>query len=177
MIAENDGLRQSAGKRVRAFVPASHSLDRVFARSVEGKRIMIHPPVLIIIGVLFSACAAPKPILYPNSHYQQVGEAGAERDIAECSEMAQDAGAKPSRGKTGQIAGSTAGGGAIGSAAGAAGGAIVGHPGRGAMIGAASGATGGFLRGLFRKSPPSEAYKQFVVRCLKERGYDPVGWE
>ena len=34
--------------------------------------------------------------------------------------------------------------------------------------------TGGFLRGLFRKSPPSEAYKQFVTRCLKERGYDPV---
>jgi len=45
------------------------------------------------------------------------------------------------------------------------------------MIGAASGATGGLLRGLFRKSPPSEAYKQFVNRCLKERGYDPVGWE
>ena len=45
------------------------------------------------------------------------------------------------------------------------------------MVGAASGATGGFLRGLFRKAPPSEAYKQFVTRCLKERGYDPVGWE
>lgn len=132
---------------------------------------------LVIIGFLLSACAAAKPILYPNSHYQQVGEAAAEHDIAECSEMARDAGAKPSQGKTGQVAGSTAGGGAIGSAAGAVGGAVVGHPGRGAMIGAAGGATGGFLRGLFRKSPPSEAYKQFVTRCLKERGYDPVGWE
>ena len=47
----------------------------------------------------------------------------------------------------------------------------------GAMVGAASGATVGFLRGLFRRSPPSDAYKQFVQRCLKERGYDPVGWE
>jgi hypothetical protein len=45
------------------------------------------------------------------------------------------------------------------------------------MVGAASGATAGFLRGLFRRSPPSIAYKQVVQRCLKERGYDPVGWE
>jgi hypothetical protein len=131
----------------------------------------------LVIVIFLTACAAPKPILYPNSHYQQVGEAGAERDIAECSEMAKDAGARPSQGKAGQVAGSTAMGGAIGSAAGAVGGAVVGRPGRGAMIGAAGGATGGLLRGLFRKSPPSEAYKQFVSRCLKERGYDPVGWE
>lgn len=124
-----------------------------------------------------SACAGPKPILYPNTHYQEVGAEAAERDIDQCSDMAKEAGAKPSQGKTGQVAGSTAMGGAIGSAAGAVGGAIVGSPGRGAMVGAASGATAGLLRGLFRKSPPSEAYKQFVNRCLKERGYDPVGWE
>jgi len=132
---------------------------------------------LVIVVFSLSACAAPKPILYPNSYYQQVGEAGAEQDISECSEMAKDAGAKPSQGKTGQVAGSTAGGGAIGSASGTVGGAIIGRPGRGAMVGAASGATAGLLRGLFRKSPPSDAYKQFVNRCLKERGYDPVGWE
>ncbi len=132
---------------------------------------------LVMLGVMLSACSAPKPILYPNAHYQQVGEAESERDIAECSEMAKDAGARPSQGKAGQVAGRTAAGGAIGSAAGAVGGAIVGSPGRGAMVGAASGATAGFLRGLFRRSPPSEAYKQFVNRCLKERGYDPVGWE
>lgn len=91
--------------------------------------------------------------------------------------MAKDAGATPSRGKSGQVAASTTAGGAIGSAAGAVGGAVVGHPGRGAMAGAAGGATGGFLRGLFRKSPPSQAFKQFVNRCLQERGYEPVGWE
>jgi hypothetical protein len=132
---------------------------------------------LLIIGLSLSACGGPKPVLYPNSHYQQVGKAGVEQDIAECSQLAKEAGAKASQGKTGQVAGSTAGGGAVGSAAGAVGGAVVGHPGRGAMIGAASGATAGFLRGLFRRSPPSDAYKQFVNRCLTERGYDPVGWE
>jgi uncharacterized protein YcfJ len=101
----------------------------------------------------------------------------ANRDIEECREMAKNADATPSQGKSGQVAGSTAVGGAIGSAAGAVGGAVVGHAGRGSMVGAASGATAGFLRGLFRRSPPSNAYKQFVQRCLKERGYDPVGWD
>lgn len=134
-------------------------------------------PALLLLALSLSACSAPKPILYPNAHYQQVGEAGAEQDIEQCAELAKEAGAKPSAGKGGQVAGGTVAGGAVGSAAGAVGGAVVGHPGRGAMIGAASGATGGFLRSLFRRSQPSEAYKQFVSRCLRERGYDPVGWE
>jgi uncharacterized protein YcfJ len=138
---------------------------------------MRHILLLVAIGLFCSGCSAPKPVLYPNAHYRQVGEAGAEQDIAECGELAKQAGARPSQGKTEQVAGGTVAGGVVGSAAGAVGGAVVGHPGRGAMIGAASGATGGFLRGLFRKSPPSEAYKQFVNRCLRERGYDPVGWE
>ncbi|HEU4504901.1 MAG TPA: glycine zipper family protein [Nitrospira sp.] len=132
-------------------------------------------PVFFLTVCLVSC--APKLILYPNQHYKDVGQEAAERDIGECTQMAKDAGATPSQGKTGQVAGSTAGGGAVGSAAGAVGGAVVGHPGRGAMVGAASGATAGFLRGLFRRSPPSQAFKQFVQRCLKERGYDPVGWE
>jgi hypothetical protein len=134
--------------------------------------------VLIAGCLTFSVAAcAPKPILYPNAHYQQVGADAAEQDIAACSEMAKEAGAKPSQGKTGQVAGNTAAGGAVGSAAGAVGGAVVGRPGPGAMVGAASGATAGFLRGLFRRSPPNSAYKQFVDRCLEERGYEPVGWE
>jgi uncharacterized protein YcfJ len=133
--------------------------------------------MIMILGLCLSGCAAPKPILYPNAHYRQVGQAGAEQDIEQCADMAKEAGAKPSQGKTGQVAGGTVAGGAVGSAAGAVGGAVLGHPGRGAMVGAASGATGGFLRGLFRRSQPSEAYKQFVSRCLRERGYDPVGWE
>jgi len=128
------------------------------------------------MGIFLASCA-PKPILYLNQHYKDAGRDAADQAIEECSQMAKDAGATPSRGKTGQVAGSTAGGGAVGSAAGAVGGAVVGHAGRGAMVGAASGATAGFLRGLFRRSPPSQAYKEFVHRCLKERGYDPVGWE
>lgn len=138
---------------------------------------MMRPVTSVIVVALFSLSCAPKPILYPNAHYKEVGQELADRDIEDCRQMAKDAGATPSQGKTGQVAGNTTGGGAVGSAAGAVGGAVVGRPGRGAMVGAASGATAGFLRGLFRRSPPSNAYKQFVQRCLQERGYDPVGWE
>jgi uncharacterized protein YcfJ len=130
----------------------------------------------LVLGVGAVSCA-PKPILYPNQHYQRVGREVADRDIEECRRLAEDAGASSSRTKTGQVAGNTVGGGAVGSAAGAVGGAVVGHPGRGAMVGAASGATAGFLRGLFRRSPPGQAYRQIVQRCLQERGFDPVGWE
>lgn len=130
-----------------------------------------------MLAVSLSGCAGPKPILYPNRHLQEVGAEAAERDVETCSQLAKDAGATPSRGKTGQVAGHTVGGGAVGAASGAVGGAVVGHAGRGSMVGAASGATAGFLRGLFRRSQPSTAYKAFVNRCLRERGYDPVGWE
>jgi hypothetical protein len=132
---------------------------------------------LVTFACLLAGCAARKPILYPNDHYRSVGAEVAERDIEDCQELAKDAGATPSQGKTSQVAGSTAVGGAAGSAAGAVGGAVVGRPGRGAMVGAASGATAGFLRGLFRRSPPSQAYVNYVNRCLKDRGYDVTGWE
>ena len=134
--------------------------------------------LLLSAVILFLAgCSAHKPILYPNEHYQQVGVEAADSDIKDCMILAEQAGASPSEGKTTQAATGTVAGGAIGSAAGAVGGAILGHPGPGAMVGAASGATAGFLRGLFRRSPPSGAFTNYVDRCLRDRGYDPTGWQ
>ena len=37
----------------------------------------------LIILLLVAGCAAPKPILYPNAHLQEVGEEVAHRDIEE----------------------------------------------------------------------------------------------
>src|SRR2546425_11230755 len=101
-------------------------------------------PLIIMLFVV--GCAAPKPILYPNDHLQQVGKEVADRDIDECREMAKDAGATESQGKNGQVAGSTAAGGANGSVAGGEGGAVGGQPGRGAMGGAGKGATARVVR-------------------------------
>lgn len=135
---------------------------------------------IVVLGVLaaVAACAAqPHPILYPNDHLSAVGQAQADADLAECRRMAEAAGASGGSGQGERAARDSAVGGAIGGATGAVGGAILGRPGTGAAVGAATGATAGFMRSLFRSGQPSQAYRGFVDRCLRERGYEPVGWQ
>ena len=134
----------------------------------------------ILIGVLaaVSGCAGePRPVLYPNAHLSAVGQQQADADLAECRRLAEAAGASAGGREGEQAARDAAVGGAIGGATGAAGGAVLGRPGTGAAVGAATGATANFMRSLFRRDQPSQAYRGFVDRCLRERGYDPVGWE
>lgn len=132
---------------------------------------------LLCLILLLSACAGPKPILYPNAHLKAVGQETAKDDIAECRDMAEAAGAQEGEGRAGQVAGRTAVGAGIGAASGAVGGAISGAAGRGSLIGAASGATFGLLSSLFTRPNPGQGYINFVDRCLTEKGYEPVGWE
>ncbi len=137
----------------------------------------IKPASALALLLLVAACGRPEPVLYPNAHLANVGRSAADADIAQCRQMAETAGASQGEEKAGQVAGGTVAGGAIGGAAGAAGGAVLGSPGTGAAVGAATGAAAGFMRGLFKRSKPSEAYRTFVNRCLAERGYDVVGWD
>ncbi len=76
-----------------------------------------------------------------------------------------------------QVAEGAVKGGAIGAATGAAVGAVRGDFGRVLAEGAAGGAAAGATYGIFKAAEPSPLYKQFVNRCLKERGYEPLGWE
>ena len=137
---------------------------------------------VLVIGVsalALGACAsAPRPVLYPNERLQAVGQTQAEQDIAECRAVADSAGASEGTSDGRRAAGSTVAGGAVGGATGAVGGAILGVPGTGAAVGAATGATAGLLRSMFRGGDgPSAAYRNVVDRCLRERGYEPMGWE
>jgi len=133
---------------------------------------------LFLTGLLLVAgCASPEPVLYPNDHLAYVGKSAAEEDVDDCRDMAESAGANKGEGSGEQAAGGAVVGGAIGGAAGAAGGAVVGSAGTGAAIGAASGAAAGFMRGLFKGPKPSQAYRNFVNRCLGDRGYEVVGWD
>ena len=105
----------------------------------------------------------------------------AEQDIEACKELADSSGVQAGSGKAGRVAMSTAKGAGVGAASGAVGGAISGAAGRGSMIGAASGATWGLVSGLFQamfgSSQPSQAYTNFVNRCLSEKGYEVTGWQ
>jgi len=133
-----------------------------------------------LLGV--SACAARRPVLYPNEQLQRVGWNVADRDIDDCMRRAEEF--VSSGGREAQVAAgvgtSTVVGAGTGAAIGAAGGAVTGNAGEGAAVGAATGATAGLLHGIFSafgSSGPSPVYAGFVERCLRERGYDPIGWE
>ena len=130
---------------------------------------------LALVAILFfSGCASHGPILYPNDHLKKVGEATAKRDIEECQQQAAEY-VKSQAGL--ETAKSTAVGAGAGAIVGGAVGAVTGHVGRGAAVGAVGGGTSGFLHGLFRGSQPSPVQKNYVDRCLKEKGYEPIGWK
>ncbi|HEU4686521.1 MAG TPA: glycine zipper family protein [Nitrospira sp.] len=140
---------------------------------------MVRTLVLLVGGLsVFAACSSAKPVLYPNAHLQSVGRETAEEDIDDCRQRAESAGAEAGAGRSGQVAKSTGVGAGVGAASGAVGGAISGAAGQGSLIGAASGAVWGLLMGLFTSgSQPSQAYTNFVTRCLQEKGYEVTGWQ
>ena len=140
-------------------------------------RVLLLPVVLAVAG-----CSARRPVLYPNEQFNKVGNAVVQRDIDDCMRRADQYVA--SGGQSAQVArdvgGRTAVGAGVGAATGAVGGAIAGDPGQGAAIGAASGATAGLLSGIFdswRARDVDPVYANFVDRCLRERGYEPIGWK
>lgn len=131
---------------------------------------------LLAVAGLFG-CASAKPVVYGNEKYYQVGRAGADRDIEECTRLADEAGAAPSAGRAGRTA-ERAGKGALGgAAAGAVGGAIGGDPGIGAAAGAASGVVWNVLFGWMEPEQPDDVHKSYVNQCLTDRGYQVAGWK
>jgi len=130
--------------------------------------------ILALTAILFLAGCATGPALYPNAHLQKVGEAQAQKDVAECETLADqyvksDAGA--------QAAKDTAIGGIGGAVIGGAAGAVTGDFTRGLGVGAASGAAAGLVYGIIKATEPSPLFKNFVGKCLQERGYQVIGWQ
>lgn len=136
-------------------------------------------PALVFLAFSFvmvqTGCAhSERPVLYPNDHLKQVGNDQAQADVDDCMQLATEYGADSSSG--GKVAKDTAGGAIIGGAVGAATGAVLGNFGRGAAAGAAGGAAGGLASGVLRSDEKDPVFKQFVDRCLREKGYEPIGW-
>jgi outer membrane lipoprotein SlyB len=132
--------------------------------------------VLLLSGVVVSclACAAQRPVLYPNARLQAVGNIAAQQDIDDCLQRAATGRISAPAGK---VAGSTAIGAATGAAIGAVAGAVAGQAGTGAAMGAAGGGTGGLIQGLFRSRELNPVQRRFVDQCLKDKGYEVVGWQ
>ena len=127
-------------------------------------------PLLLLTG-----CAASRPVLYPNSKLNQSGPAVGKLAVEDCQRKA--ASADINSGQAASVAKSTGVGAAVGAATGAAVGAVLGNAGRGAATGAAGGGAHGLIGGLFRSSEPSPLYKAYVDRCLRDQGYEVLGWK
>ena len=126
------------------------------------------------LGAGCATTSSQRPVLYPNAHLKNVGNAAAQRDIDECLRMAENSGVAKSDNK---VVKRGAEGAAIGGAAAAVGTLIRGGSVlEGAAAGAAVGGTAGAVHGAFQ-SDANPTYRNFVQRCLRERGYDVIGWQ
>jgi outer membrane lipoprotein SlyB len=130
--------------------------------------------VLILSVIALIGCGVQRPVLYPNNHLNTVGNAQAQRDIDDCMQMAE---AYVKKNQDSKVVEGAVKGGAIGAATGAAIGAVTGNFGQALASGAAGGAAGGATWGLFKAAEPSPVYKNFVNKCLQDKGYQNVGWQ
>jgi hypothetical protein len=123
----------------------------------------------VALGAFAVSACTSKPVVYGGGRVAQA-------DIDECQRLAREAGAGSGEGR--EIARDTAVGAAMGGAATGVYGAVRGYNDVGERVaaGAAAGAAAGLIRGAVRSSEPSDTFKRYVNRCLRERGYDVVGW-
>lgn len=156
----------SQGKHIASSVLAGAGKGRRHRRCAAGW-------LWVLVGVVWG-CAAQRPVLYPNHQLTMAGQAVAETDIDHCLALAEEYGAHASAG--GEVAKDTATGAAVGGASGAAVGAVLGDFGKGAAAGAAGGAAGALTRSVIRSGEPDATFRRFVEKCLRDKGYEPIGW-
>jgi hypothetical protein len=130
--------------------------------------------LFFLLLVIPMGCAAKRPVLYPNDQLTMMGQKAAEADIDACIALAREYGADTNQG--GEIAKDTATGAAVGGATGAAVGAVLGNFGKGAAAGAAGGAAGALTRSAIHSGDPDATFRRFVEKCLRDKGYEPIGW-
>lgn len=133
---------------------------------------MWNPRVLIVMAVLgLVGCASQKPVLYARGGGMPPG---GDQAVSVCTQQAKASGLDYSKGRIGRNAVEN---GAAGGAGGAVAGAIYGNAAKGAAAGAAGGVATGLVRDIFHHdSGPAPAYRAYVNRCLRDRGYQPIGW-
>jgi len=137
-------------------------------------------PTMAALSLLLAlgGCASPakRPLLYPNTHLNQVGEQAAQQDINACMELARTSNVNED--KDGEVGRKAAGGAAIGGTSAAAWGLVRGGGvGSRALAGAAAGATAGAVSGGLQSTETSPLFMNFVNKCLSDKGYSVVGWQ
>lgn len=135
-------------------------------------------------AALLTGCAttgpsspSARPVFYPNATLNRVGDAQAQSDSDQCMNNAKSAGLTPEE-KDNAVAHGAAKGAAVGGVAGAVSALVRGRPDRAIENGAAGVAVGGSagaVAGAFHEKP-SGTFRHYAQRCLKDKGYDVIGW-
>jgi outer membrane lipoprotein SlyB len=142
--------------------------------SVPLRRLAIAIAGCILAGAIEGCATTKRPVLYPNDHYESVGEAAARRDVDECMERAKASGNPET--KQGEVPKRAATGAAVGGAAAGAWGLVTGNALERAAAGAAAGAAGGAVSGAINSTDTDPIFRNFVQKCLRDRGYEVIGW-
>ena len=143
------------------------------------------PVLYIALLAVLAGCAATgpnspsaKPVLYPNATLTRVGESQARAETDGCMARAAQAGLTPDQ-KTNQVGRRAGEGAATAGVASAVGALITGRSSdilRAGAAGAAIGGSAGAVSGAFNNDKVNPVYRQFVQRCLQEKGFDVIGW-
>ena len=142
-------------------------------------------PLPIAILAVLAGCAATgpsspsaKPVLYPNATLTRVGETQARAETDGCMARAAQAGLTPDQ-KTNQVGRRAGEGAATAGIASAVGALVTGRSSdilRAGAAGAAVGGSAGAVSGAFHNDKVNPVFRQFVQRCLSEKGFDVIGW-
>jgi len=130
---------------------------------------------LLALLPVFIGCGASRPVIYQSPNAAAGDPAAQQRAIDECIASAKQPGV--GRNQALEAGKQTGGAAAVGAAAGGAAGAVGGNAGRGAAMGAAGGAAGGLTRWLLKSGGLDDIQKRYAETCLRERGYQVLGWQ
>ena len=136
--------------------------------------------VLALAGCAATGPASPtaKPVLYPNATLNRVGDAQGRIEADACMTRASQSGLTPSQ-NTNEVGRRAGEGAATAGVASAVGAIVTGRGGdvlRAGAIGAAVGGSAGAVHGAFHNDKVNPVYRQYVQRCLSEKGFDVIGW-
>lgn len=126
--------------------------------------------ICISSALLFlTACSTCKPVLYPNNHYNEVGQKQAEKDIQAAIDTAKKSGLDDSSTSNKALAKS-----ASRSAASTGVRAAVGTS---SVAGATSSGLGFLIDWMFTRKAPRPLFKKHVELTLRQQGYQILGWK
>jgi len=137
--------------------------------------VALSPGVALLALSVGCSTAAKRPVFYPNNHIKQVGQAQARRDTNACMALADKY--EVSRTKDGEVATRSVEGALLGGVSAGAWGIVRGDAAERAAAGALAGGSAAAVKGGIESTRISPTFQRFVQRCLREKGYDLIGWE